>query len=111
MSWRDERNVHLIEEFGNFEQIRIRCIRKCCRRRRRRRRCQRLLRRTSLKRYPKFISNIFQKLLKNTEGKPLNVNVVNKSMRGLFDCQVNYALSKLSIEGSNFRKDCGNETL
>lgn len=60
MSWRDEKNVHLIEEFGNFEQIRIRCIRKCCRCRRRRR--QRLLRRTSLKRYPKFISNIFQKL-------------------------------------------------
>ncbi len=62
MSWRDEeKNVHLIEEFGNFEQIRIRCILKCCRRRRCR--CQRLLRpTTSFKRYPNFISNIFQTL-------------------------------------------------
>ncbi len=39
----------------------------------------------------------------------MNVNFVNKSMRGLLDCQVNYALSKLGIEGSYFRKDCGNE--
>ncbi len=98
-----KKNVHLIEEFGNFEQIRIRCIGKCCRRRR----CQRLLRRTydfSQKISELHIKHFSEIVEKKTEGKPLNVNVVNKSMRGLFDCQVNYALSKLSIEGSNFRR-------